>query len=374
MGLFDRKKSPAKQGRPVAGRQTNQPAPPPPAPPLPPPLRYPPPPPPSSRVSPPPRPVARGVIGIGIETEFLLGPHPHRPRMESLVENLTVSRPHSTWKLVDDPTVGTNSIPWGVEMVSPMFQLAQSSGWRETITDTWETLDAHYIVSGGENCSTHVHMSIGGYYSVLQLKRLAQAIIHFEPAFEAILPRDRRGNEYARSNWIDNDYFGRKGLSRPQAVARIEQCRTIDEIIELMNPKGSRYFGWNFQALKKYETVEFRRGPVSTTVNDVFKWIALASSFLRAAIEMDSAEKICATAPTVGGLGTFVYYGARHDPQDGRYLQLLLAGRHAGDRMDPIAVGKLSPEKRKKLERKMEIDRRCNPMVDNIIAAQEGRA
>ncbi|KAI0392851.1 hypothetical protein F5Y17DRAFT_434922 [Xylariaceae sp. FL0594] len=49
-------------------------------------------------------------------------------------------------------------------------------------------------------------------------------------------------------------------VSRAGAIAKLDACGAVDHVIELMNPSGSRFFGWNFQAIKKYKTVEFRRG------------------------------------------------------------------------------------------------------------------
>lgn len=79
-------------------------------------------------------------------------------------------------------------------------------------------------------------MSVAGGYSLEELKRLSHAIIHFEPALEALLPEDRRGNEYTKCNWIDNPNFGRRRVSRRESMALIERCTTGRELILLMNP------------------------------------------------------------------------------------------------------------------------------------------
>ncbi|KAI0449304.1 hypothetical protein F5B21DRAFT_494788 [Xylaria acuta] len=290
MGLFSKSKSPPNDNGHHARPPAPRPPPPPPAPGAP---RLGPQVPATTHPS-----LARaplGTIGIGVETEFILqsrnpGPSdsslrlfarslaanhnrsvpPSNPRMDSLVQNLVDGPPHMAWKLVHDPTCETKSSPWGIEMVSPIFRLMPGSSWRAAVQKTWRFLEENYKITADETCSTHVHMSIVGSYSVMQVKRLAQTIIHFEPAFEALLPRDRRGNEYARSNWIDNLHFGYAKVSRADAIAKLERCRTVDEVIELMNPQNSRYFGWNFQAIKKYSTVEFQRGAASTSPADVF--------------------------------------------------------------------------------------------------------
>ncbi|KAI1084045.1 putative amidoligase enzyme-domain-containing protein [Whalleya microplaca] len=388
MGLFSKKASRSGGGAPAA---------PPPPPPPPVPVHQTP----ASTVlatSQPALPqVPRGTIGIGIETEFKLRYRDTKrvnssfrtfarsmafehnqavqatiPRMESLVQNLVDGPPHMSWKLVHDPTCETYASPWGIEMVSPIFRLTRGSGWRTAIQATWKFIQTNYVVMADTTCSTHVHMSIAENYSASQLKRLAQAIIYFEPAFEALLPSDRRGNEYARSNWIDNHHFGYKRLSRADSIALLERCYTIDEVINLMNPEGSRYFGWNFQAIKKYKTVEFRRGAASTSVDDVFLWVEVATSFLRASLKMTSADSLRGFAPNMGGFRSFLAQGINDIPGigDSRYLQRLFAGRKPDERLEPKPVGKLSPEKRKKLEKKIYLDSRSNPMLDNMGVAQ----
>jgi hypothetical protein len=237
---------------------------------------------------------------------------------------------------------------------------------------TWSFVATDYTVSADATCSTHVHLSIVDDYTVDQLKRLAQAIIHFEPAFEVILPEERRGNEYCRSNWIDNANFGYKKLSRQGAISFLERCTTVNEVIDAMNPEGSRYFGWNFQALKKYDTVEFRRGAASTSLNDVFMWVELATTFLRASLRTNSARDLVTFDANLEGLKTFLSKGIDDaaGAGDSRYLAALFSGKNPKARLDPKPVGKLSPEKRKKLEKKIYLDSRSNPMLDNVAVAQ----
>ncbi|KAH7036026.1 putative amidoligase enzyme-domain-containing protein [Microdochium trichocladiopsis] len=345
-----------------------------------------------------------GTIAVGIETEFLLKPRDGAPRarIKSLrafgdwmaeTHNENISRPyprmenqvdmqpattelHLCWRLVYDISIATTSDGWGIEMLSPIFRLLPGSKWRDTVRGTWGVLRKTTVVNTDEDCSTHVHMSLSGGYSVTQLKRLAQAVIYFEPAFEAILPEDRRGNEYAASNWIDNAYL--KRLSRQQAIDRIEQCRTQDELIQLMNPGGAqdRYYGWNFQALNKLSTVEFRRGPASSTADQVLHWVELATTFLRASIHLPSSGALSRLPPNIGGLLHFLHSGHQDHPGlgDSTLYMPLFAGRQATDRLDPKPVGHLSPERLKKFKKKVAFDNARLHMLESIHAAHMYRA
>lgn len=241
----------------------------------------------------------------------------------------------------------------------------------------WTFLGGDYDVSADATCSTHVHVSKAEGYTSEQLKRLAQAVIHFEPAFEALVPPERRKNEYARSNWIDNKNFGYKKLSRADSIAVLEKCTNVKDIINLMNPDGSKYFGWNFQAIPKYSTVEFRRGAASTSVNDVFSWVELAVSFVKAALKLRTAADLRNFNGNIGGLADFIDMGVIEGPglNDKRYFQRLLVKRGLDKsptaRLDPIPVGDLSPAKLKKLKEKIKLDQQMNPMLSNLECAKK---
>lgn len=258
-------------------------------------------------------------------------------------------------------------------MVSPLLRVHPGSNWRADVEAAWQFLRTHYLVTADENCSTHVHLSLAKGYSPLQLKRFAQAVIHFEPAVEALVPVDRRGNEYARSNWIDNPHFGYRRLSRQQSIMELEACDSIDAVISMMNPHDSKYFGWNFLAIKKYRTVEFRRGAASRSVNDVFMWVEFAMSFLQASLKLRNVDAFSTYPATVGGLSMFIQHAGLQDQPgttDSRFLDRLFANHGPGETLAPTPVGKLTAEKRKKLEKKIKADSQSNPMLTKIVYAQ----
>lgn len=205
---------------------------------------------------------------------------------------------------------------------------------------------------------------------------MAQAIIHFEQAFEAILPEERRANEYARSNWIDNPHFAYQNLSRDQSIDFLEDLTTINQVIDAMNPNQSKYFSWNFLSVRRFKTIEFRRGAVSLSVNDVFMWAELAMSFIRAALALQSTTQLRQYPRTVGGLRSFIQYAqlstqqGMHNPT---FLNPLFSGKASTDRANPVPVGTLSPAKQAKLQRKIAADSVSNPVLDMMSSAQQYR-
>ncbi|KAJ5143945.1 uncharacterized protein N7515_002732 [Penicillium bovifimosum] len=295
------------------------------------------------------------------------------PKMHSLVQALWEGAPHTQWALHHDPTCETNNTPWGIELISPLLRSYPDSAWRDQVKAIWHFLLQRYIVSGNVNCSTHVHISLSRGFTVSDLKSIAQAIIHFEPAFEVLVPTERRGNEYARSNWIDNPNFGYRNFSRQQSIDLVERLRTADEVIDIMNPNQSKYFGWNFLSIKTYRTIEFRRGAVSLSADDVLMWAELAMSFILAAVT-PRHDRLQQYPASVGGLKAFILKASlRSSPgmHDSSLLDRLFHGIAPSAALQPTPVGRLSVEKTAKLQRKIAADCARNPMLDVIYSAQQ---
>jgi len=139
-----------------------------------------------------------------------------------------------------------------------------------------------------------------------------------------------------------------------------------------MNPNQSKYFGWNFLSIRRFKTIEFRRGAASTSVDEVFMWVELATSFVQAALTVPtSVDDLRQYSATIGDLWTFIY-NAQLDQTgmyDSRYLSPLFASKDMDSRQEPIPVGELSEEKRQKLERKIAADSVSNPVLDMIAYA-----
>jgi Putative amidoligase enzyme len=185
----------------------------------------------------------------------------------------------------------------------------QGSTWREDVEAAWEFLQQHYHVLGTGYCSTHIHISTEPRYTLQDIKRIAAAAIHFEPALEALVPPVRRGNLYAKSNWLDSALLGRKGKSRSESIAAIDQVTHPDELLELMQTSATttdRAYAWNFSSLYSQKgTIEFRKPPVSLTSQDALSWAEFVLSFVHASIRCEIAQ-LRKVPSNVGGLRWFL--------------------------------------------------------------------
>lgn len=94
-----------------------------------------------------------------------------------------------------------------LEIASPILHAYEGSSWRSQVQTLCAFLDKHSILSTNRHCSIHVHISVAIGFTLQELKKIAQCIIHFKSAIEALVPPSCRGNEFAKSNWIDNPRF-----------------------------------------------------------------------------------------------------------------------------------------------------------------------
>lgn len=252
-------------------------------------------------------------------------------------------------------------------MRSPKFWASPDSNWINQVQQTWSWLENNYEISKSVLCSTRIHISTETGFvlrrtSLRHLKNIAQCIIHFETAVEACAPLERQSNLSAKSNWIDNLNFADESITRRRAIDMIELCATENDLIELMSP-GSEYFAWNFRALKKQGSVEFRKGGASLRGNEAIAWAQLVLQFVESAITLQrsSWETIPAN---VGGLKSFLgndSYG---------YLHPILKGIEDTESAQPGIMSQFQNQaEHQALQRKLDADQ-----IEQLKLSREERA
>lgn len=227
----------------------------------------------------------------------------------------------------------------------------------------WTYLHKYYLIQGSACCGTHVHISLKPIYSLQEIKRIAQAAIHFEPAFEVLVPPERRWNGYAKSNWIDNYGLALRAKSRLVSIQLIEESSSMSGLMLLLQPFYERNYCWNFASLMTKGTIEFRKPPVSTSADEALCWAELAMSFIQTSIQCESVEKLQKVPPNVGGLRWFVSRFNVPGKNEPARLERLWQGKHPKAMLQPIPSGQiypgvpLTPRERLGLARLVEADR-----------------
>jgi hypothetical protein len=147
------------------------------------------------------------------------------------------------------------------------------------------------------------------------LKSIFRSILCFETAFEVIVPQSRRGNEYAKSNWIDNPKL--RGKTRVQCFQLIEQCSNNIDITNITNPgdirdtDGDRYYGWNFMNLVYggIMTIDFCGGPGVTEAEQCLDWVKTSSHLHSSCKELWHFCQSGTNGTNAQGLRQFIHLG-----------------------------------------------------------------
>lgn len=193
-------------------------------------------------------------------------------------------------------------------MISPLFVSYQGSNWRSYVEATWRSLEKSYSIQASTECATHIHVSVAKGYSLKEMKRIAQTIVHFEPAINALVPRCRLFpvNYYAKSSWLDSDKLGKENRQRAESINFISHIGSYNRLLAVMQPNEDRHYAWNFRAYERYRTIEFRLPPASRAAHECLAWAELAMTVVQAGIRHGTPEKLIQVPPTVGGLRWFL--------------------------------------------------------------------
>jgi Putative amidoligase enzyme len=220
--------------------------------------------------------------------------------------------------------------------VSPILKATRGSRWREDVEATWNYLKIHYHITTNDECSTHIHISLDPCYSGDEIKRIAQAIIHFEPALEALVPPTRRGNVYTKSNWLDSPTLQRANKSRSQLIDDIKRANYASTAVRLMQNTDDRDYSWNFWSIYSKETIEFRKPPASTTAEEALAWAEFAISFIQASIMYEDTTLLQKIPPTIGGLRWFLSRFPIPGVSEPKRMQRLWKGKDPTAMLEPV--------------------------------------
>lgn len=192
------------------------------------------------------------------------------------------------------------------------------------------------------------------------MKSLCRSIFYFEGAIEALVPPQRRSNEYTANNRRDNSLL--KGKSITTCLSLVNRCNHPAEIADLMNDGGARYFSWNFTNLYYggLATVEFRQAPGAIDETMCIPWVEFVVTFVQGSKMTSSYRDLLQYSRDVDGLRRFL---TRHEVSGFKRSLLDHIFRGKSGFVVPQAVRTLSEEERTALRAKMEDGRKTNLMM-----------
>jgi hypothetical protein len=152
------------------------------------------------------------------------------------------------------------------------------------------------------------------------------------------------------------------------------QCEKISDLIELMCPgqfPDSKYWAWNFTAINKYNTIEFRKGSASVSEGLAFGWIEVALRFVLIARRLGTIQMLEKLPVNLGSLQEFLSQKGEYADMgifSDQALELMFRGKKPtmSIQPQPVTLSDLSQEEREMIQRKKQFDINNNSMLEKL--------
>jgi hypothetical protein len=190
--------------------------------------------------------------------------------------------------------------------MSPIFNTSECQHWRQDIEATWAYLNKYYTIRTRDH-DGEIRVWRRPVYTLPEQKRIAQAIIHFEPLFDILSPPSTLSWR-PRRNWRGNNFLGR--YSQTQAIAAVEAAPNLSALKNLMNWASGHNSGfcWEFYNIHydAEEWVRYTTPPALESASNIIHWSNLILSFVQAAIACKTPGQIRKIAVNHLGLRHFL--------------------------------------------------------------------
>lgn len=201
-----------------------------------------------------------------------------------------------------------------IALNSPIFRTGEFSCWREDIRKTWKYLHTHYKIRGDNTCINRIDCRGDPSFTLAELKQVAQAIIHFEPVFDALFPEPYAPAFVRKRNWRDNPVLGAANKSRSESIAHIEAFRPTQsnepwEVATLIGERWHQDYCWEFDysdVPRRHNIIKYHNTPVIENADAALMWADFIMAFIQASMSIASPARLQSIAANQEGLRYFV--------------------------------------------------------------------
>lgn len=202
-----------------------------------------------------------------------------------------------------------------VRLISPYFDTSDHSKWRKDIEATWKYIREHFEIQSNSSFETRIHVKATPVYRTSESKKIAQAIIHFEPCWETLMSNDGEPYQPTRRNWRDNPRLGQANLTRAQSIDAIQASSPDTSVLNSVEPKRliqagkeDHNYSWWFNTLWRdsHRAIEYRNLPPIESAYDSIQRADLVVSFVKGAISCSSPGNLQRITPDNAGLRAFL--------------------------------------------------------------------
>lgn len=202
-----------------------------------------------------------------------------------------------------------------MDLQSPTIDPVTRPFWRDDFEAVFKYLEPYKGPKDFERAFIAVFLD--PKYSLTELKRIAQAGVHFERAMAAMIPEIHPEGAEMIANWQENDRL--QGLSKNQVFNMIESTKELKEFVNIMMSYDhghhwedySQFFYWNFKSLLEPGSsyLRFQLAPELNTADLAINYTTLAVAFVEAAVvfaDRPPKELMNKFEPDADGLGKFL--------------------------------------------------------------------
>ena len=181
---------------------------------------------------------------------------------------------------------------------------------------TWTYLNKHYEIEGHVQYYNKVYINLDRHYwELADVKKIAQAIIHFEPALELLVPDGLSRSDSWSNELPNNSFLGEAKKSRSQAIEAIAAIQDASKIWQMVRPIQERghvyccpcyYNSWSFVWRMVVEPLQVCTPEATSVAAAATSWADFARLFIQAALACRSARKLQDIPPNHEGLRHFM--------------------------------------------------------------------
>jgi hypothetical protein len=196
---------------------------------------------------------------------------------------------------------------------------------------TWKFLKSQYKIQGDPECSAVTQIFFDPEPTLLQQKRIAQAIIHFKRVIQIFIPDGPRGDpipyhcpsfvfgplpileimrRYSPEN--RNQYSNaiqdlKAAFKESNAVINaIENASGLNELIFFMWVADEKCCPWYWEWIAENQNLTTDQPPLISTVADAIWWAEFRLSFILASVQPNSLPRLLKIPRTFEGLREFL--------------------------------------------------------------------
>lgn len=198
----------------------------------------------------------------------------------------------NNWKLVTDGSLHCNiSQPdcHRFELVSPILL---SEKGLSSVANILEELSDNINLTVNKSMGFHVHVDVSKY-SIPDRIKICQQFMKYENAIDSMMPHSRRTGSKESDHYFKSNIKTAKeslGKSEEGVMNALESCKGIEELANIVNADGRRFYKLNLQNLvnRRQPTIEFRQHSSTSNYEKVDAWVRFCLRFCENSVSLES--------------------------------------------------------------------------------------